>query len=194
MLCLTLQGNSESLTQVPGVHLASRLPEWNFQEICWTIINKFTHSKWEEKGYCLCKQSRGEYPPHNRCLFLKIHVCSAKCQCFFIELNNSLPLYLSNYLNTECSAWFQRAITLSKKGKTNSVGNEVSRWTERNSGLLLEALDIQQTTMFFFLFCFFSLFYVIMAIVSFRTTVCCFLTLPCTGNEENSNMVPDATD
>lgn len=71
-----------------------------------------------------------------------------------MDLDNFLPLYLSNYSNTECSASFQtlRTIKLSKKVKSNSVDNEASRWMERKFGPLLESLDIQQTTVFFFLF------------------------------------------
>lgn len=167
MLCSTLWGNSESLTQLPGVRLACRLPEWNFQEIYWDIIIKFTQEH-KQKGYCLCRQSWGGYPLHDRHLLLIkfMYVLQNASEriftfCFWQngvllyglrQLSATLPIQLFKHRMLCMISNIEGHKTVKKKAKSNSVDNDASRWMERKFGPLLESLDIQQTTMFFFLF------------------------------------------
>lgn len=85
LLLSTLWGNLETVTQVPGISLASKLPKWSIPgKIRWNIIINFTLTivvKHEEESYYLCRQADRGYPLHCICLlFTKyLHVLQLKC-------------------------------------------------------------------------------------------------------------------
>lgn len=72
LLLSTLWGNLETVTQVPGISLASKLPRWSIPgKICWNIIINFTLTivvKHEEESYYLYRQADRGYPLHCICL------------------------------------------------------------------------------------------------------------------------------
>lgn len=88
LLLSTLWGNLETVTQVPGISLASRLPEWSIPgKICWNITINFTLTivvKHEEECYYLDRgyQADRGYPLHCICLlFTKyLQVLQLKCK------------------------------------------------------------------------------------------------------------------